>query len=236
MKKITVPCDKRIQTGIWPFDCVLGGGLVSGSTIILSGARGTGKTTFLLQVAGNISKFGGMVVYASAEQEKEFICAMSKRHKRLYATNKKLIVVGCDECDGNIENILAVTKKTRAKLLIVDSINTMYVEGVEGAVGQSKQLMAVANCLVKFARDNNVAVIFIAHLNAKGKVAGPNALRHLVDVEVHLQDTRFSRDWKGTERLVSVHAEKNRHGELREDLMIFDEKGFKPFWNEDENG
>lgn len=193
----------RLDTGIGELNRVLGGGMVKGSLILISGEPGIGKSTIILQAAANISKKYGKVLYVSGEESEEQIKIRADR----------ICKGGADELlilsETNMENIIALTDEIEPAFLIVDSIQTMYTEELESAPGSVSQVRACGNELMKLGKVKNVPIFIVAHVNKNGDLAGPKIVEHLVDCVLH-----FSGDRSAELRL--LRTLKNRFGTTSE--------------------
>ena len=173
---------ERLSTGCKEFDYVLGGGIVPGSTVILTGPPGTGKTTVLIQAAGAIATATGKrVLYTSGEQNKNDIGLFAAR---LGILNPNIDVLGNE---GDCYKITAEAERRKPVFLVVDSAQTAFVPDVGGDVGSPIQIKAVANWLTSFGKVENVSVMLVSHVNKENDLAGPRALEHLVDAICYLE-------------------------------------------------
>jgi len=185
LSEVPVADYERISTGTREFDRVLGGGIVTGSTVLISGDPGIGKSTLLLQVSIDLSvcdmtddetglKVDNLVIlYVSAEETNSQIkgraVRLSKESKKLYLHN---------ECD--VHEIAKQVAEIDPDILIIDSIQTMVMPGVDGAAGSVTQVRECALFLVDLCRKRGVGCFLVAHINKEGNVAGPKTLEHLV--------------------------------------------------------
>lgn len=178
----------RISTGIKEFDYVLGGGLVVGSTIVLTGPPGMGKTTVLIQAANAIATPKKTVLYTSGEQNKQDIGIFASR---LGTLNSQIDVLGNE---GNAYHITSEAERRKPSLLIVDSVQTAFIEDVGGDVGSAQQIKAVTNWLTSFGKVENVIVILVSHVTKDLEVAGPKSFEHLVDGLAFLEPYELTED------------------------------------------
>lgn len=192
----------RIPTGITEFDRVLGGGIVPGSLILLGGAPGIGKSTITLDVSMKAANRGIPVLYVSGE-ESEAQTAM--RAERLGMASDALKVMTATE----LGTILVEARKDAPKLLVIDSIQTMYNSELETAAGSVGQVRECTAKLLNFAKESNIAIIIIGHVTKEGNIAGPRLLEHMVDVVL-----QFEGDRSYTYRV--LRALKNRFGSTSE--------------------
>lgn len=188
----------RRTTGVGEFDRVLGGGIVPGAAILLSGEPGVGKSTLLLEVAAQSARAGRRVLYASAE---ESLGQVRLRAERTGALHDELFLAS----ETDLATILGHVDEVQPELLIVDSVQTVASGLNEGAPGQPGQVREVASTLIRLAKDRNLPVILVGHVTKDGQVAGPRVLEHLVDVVCHFEGDRQT-------SLRFVRALKNRFG------------------------
>lgn len=171
---------KRFQTNISELDRVLGGGLVPGSLILLGGDPGIGKSTLALQLANIVPE----TTYFSGEESTQQI---KMRASRLNITSPSLELASLT----NIESIIATSIASKTKLAIVDSIQTVYSDEVEGEPGNVSQVRACTTKLMEAAKKNNITFVLIGQVTKDGGVAGPKTLEHLVDTVLYLEGDRF---------------------------------------------
>ncbi len=202
---------KRLETGIREFDRVLGGGIVPGSLVLLSGDPGIGKSTMLLDTAMRFSQRGVRVFYVSGE-ESEAQTAM--RAKRLGACTDSLMIMTASD----IGSILLQAENMKPELLVIDSIQTMYCSELETAAGSVGQVRECTARLLKFAKTTGIAVMIIGHVTKDGTIAGPRLLEHMVDVVL-----QFEGDRSYTYRV--LRALKNRFGSTEECGIFSMEQG-----------
>jgi len=211
LSQIKTGSDKRVSTRISEFDRVLGGGLVAGSVILLSGDPGIGKSTLLLQTAENAS---GLVFYISGEESPGQIKLRAKRLGLKLKTTKVLP-------ETNIENILETLKEEKPSLVVVDSVQTMRTQELTGTPGSVGQVRESASKLLSWAKREKTALFLIGHVTKEGAIAGPMVLSHLVDTVLFLEGERFS-------SLRILRSLKNRFGPTDE-VGVFEmtEKGME---------
>jgi len=211
---------ERFSVGSDEFDRVLGGGLFKGSTVLLAGEPGIGKSTLLLSSGIKISseckkvKQGGehAVLYVSAEEGEEHI---KKRAHRLGLHSDNFFVVA----DTDVNRIVAFMEKLKPAVVIVDSIQAVYNPDLETPPGTLTQVRECGVRLCHYARQYNVALFLVGHVTKEGVLAGPKSLEHLVDTVVYFEGDRH-------DEVRLVRAVKNRHGATGE-IGIFEmqEKG-----------
>ncbi|HOQ91979.1 MAG TPA: ATPase domain-containing protein, partial [bacterium] len=176
---------KRYTTNINEIDRVLGGGLVPGSLILLSGEPGCGKSTLVAQIAQALEKELS-IIYVSGEESGQQI---KLRLDRLGYQPQKMAFAS----ETNAEIIMATTLKNQPQLLIIDSIQTVYSDQVPSEPGSVNQIKACTIKLLELAKEQNIAIILIGHLTKDGAVAGPKTLEHLVDTVIYLEhDSRHN--------------------------------------------
>jgi DNA repair protein RadA/Sms len=166
---------KRISTGIDEVDKVLGGGMVAGSTIVISGPPGTGKSTLLVTIADRVAKGGKKVLYTSGEQSADDVGLIAQR---VGALNPDVEVHGNS---GDCYKMAETIEEMKPTLLIVDSCQTAFLDDVEAAEGSSAQINAVINFLTALGKREKLCLMIVSHVNKEGMIAGPRALEHLVD-------------------------------------------------------
>ena len=191
--------DYRTSVGIKEVDRVLGGGVLSGSMILLGGSPGIGKSTLALQI---LSPFDQNVLYASAEESEEQIALRAKRLEVL-ASNIHL----CSE--NRIDEILNHVTLLKPKLLIIDSIQTIFSENIDSLPGSVSQIRECGQKLLQLAKDEKIAILVIGHVTKEGIIAGPKMLEHMVDTVLYLEG-----DERHDHRI--LRSVKNRFGTTNE--------------------
>lgn len=200
----------RRTTGVGEFDRVLGGGLVPGAAILLSGEPGVGKSTLLLEVAAQTARSGRRVLYASAE---ESTAQVRLRAERTGALHDELYLAS----ETDLATILGHVDEVKPGLLIVDSVQTVSSAMSEGMAGHPSQVREVAATLIRIAKDRGIPTIIVGHVTKDGSIAGPRILEHLVDVVCQFEGDRQT-------SLRFVRALKNRFGPTDE-VGCFDMTG-----------
>ena len=173
----------RISTGFKEVDRVLGGGLVNGSLVLLGGEPGIGKSTLILQICNKLA-LDGKVLYVSGEESAEQI---KLRANRLNIKNDNILFLGetdMDVIEKAIENI-------NPKLVIIDSIQTMYSEEITSTTGSVSQVREVTTRIMKNCKQNNITTIIIGHVTKDGNIAGPRVLEHMVDTVLYIEGERY---------------------------------------------
>lgn len=181
---------------------VLGGGIVPGSLVLISGDPGVGKSTLLLQLSESLCASIGSVLYVSGE---ESVHQIRLRASRLGAIPENLFVLP----ETNIQTVCDYVESTRPGMVIVDSIQTMYTEQVESAAGSVSQVREGTMALMRLAKSSGVPVFLVGHVTKEGAIAGPRVLEHIVDTVLYLEGDRFHQY-----RL--LRAVKNRYGSTNE--------------------
>lgn len=188
----------HVPTAIGEFDRVLGGGIVPGATILLSGEPGVGKSTLLLEVAARRARSGSRVLYVSGE---ESVNQVRLRAARTNALNENLYLIS----ETDLSTIIGQVEATNPDLLIVDSVQTVSSASVDGLAGGVGQVREVASALVRLAKDRDLPLVLVGHVTKDGSIAGPRTLEHLVDVVCHFEgDTQTA--------LRFIRSLKNRFG------------------------
>jgi len=174
----------RIQSHITEFDRVCGNGIVPGSVILVGGDPGIGKSTLLLQVATQIAGDGIRTVYVSGEEATD---QLRLRARRLKVEKAPVSLVTAT----NIVDVIAsIERHGQVGLVIIDSIQTMYVDTIDSSPGTVSQVRAAAHDLIKFAKKNEIAVIMVGHVTKEGTLAGPRVLEHMVDTVLYFEGER----------------------------------------------
>ena len=191
----------RTETGLGELDRVLGGGLVTGSVVLLSGEPGIGKSTLLLQICDTLCK-SKKVLYVSGEESRS---QLKLRAKRLNVKSESLYVL----TETNIERILEEAKAISPDVIIADSVQTMYSDKIASSQGSISNVKEVATAFIAKAKSEGISVILVGHVNKEGGIAGPKVLEHMVDAVLN-----FEGDKRQTYRI--IRANKNRYGSTNE--------------------
>ena len=186
------------STRVGEFDRVLGGGIVPGAVVLLSGEPGVGKSTLLLEVAANTAKSGAKVLYVSGE---ESVGQIRLRAERTGAMTDHLFLAS----ETDLSAVLGQIDAVGPELLVVDSVQTIAAAEIDGAAGMPSQIREVAANLIRVAKERNLPVILVGHVTKDGSIAGPRVLEHLVDVVCHFEGDRQT-------SLRFVRSLKNRFG------------------------
>lgn len=173
----------KTSTGFSELDRVLGGGLVKGSLILLGGEPGIGKSTLILQICDKV-KGEGKVLYVSGEESAEQI---KLRADRLGIDNEDILFLG--ETDIDIVNQAII--EINPKLVIVDSIQTMYSDEITAAAGSVSQVREITSQVMRVCKSRGITTIIIGHVTKEGNIAGPRVLEHMVDTVLYLEGERY---------------------------------------------
>ncbi|HEX2492776.1 MAG TPA: DNA repair protein RadA [Steroidobacter sp.] len=215
--EVTRADEPRILTGLDELDRVLGGGLVLGSVTLLGGDPGIGKSTMLLQAGDALSR-ATPTLYVSGE---ESLHQVALRARRLGVAGDALQLLA----ETSVETIIAHAQQVCARVLIVDSIQTMFAAQVESSPGSASQVRESAAALVRFAKASGVSVLIIGHVTKEGVIAGPRILEHMVDTVLYFESDAGS-------RFRLVRAVKNRFGAANEvGVFAMTEQGLKEVKN-----
>lgn len=175
---------KRRSSGLAEFDRALGGGLVPGSAILMGGDPGIGKSTLLLQSAAHVAKAGGGTVYISGE---EATGQVRLRADRLGLADAPIKLAAATSVRDILTTLGAME---RPDLLIIDSIQTMHSDQIEGAPGTVSQVRGCAFELIRYAKEKGVTLVLVGHVTKDGNIAGPRVLEHMVDVVMSFEGER----------------------------------------------
>lgn len=198
---LELPEYMRSDTGLSELDRVLGGGLVLGSVVLLSGEPGIGKSTLLLQICDALGQ-SKRVLYVSGEESQG---QLKLRAKRLGVSGPNLYL--CIETD--VRRIMAQCDKVHPDILIVDSIQTMYSEDIASTPGSVTQVKETAMALIHKAKNEGISVLLVGHVNKEGSIAGPKVLEHMVDAVLYFEGER-------QQAYRIIRAVKNRYGSTNE--------------------
>lgn len=201
IKDISFLEKERTSTGIGEFDRVLGGGIVSGSVVLLSGEPGIGKSTLLLQICSQLAN-RGKVLYVTGEESSAQI---KIRCRRLGVEHDEVFILS----ENNIDNIISEINAISPEVVIIDSIQTMYDDNYPSSQGSVTQVRQCALRLISKAKEDGVSMLLVGHVNKEGAIAGPKVLEHMVDAVLY-----FEGDKQHSYRI--VRAEKNRYGSTNE--------------------
>ena len=200
-----VPLD-RLQTGVGEFDRVCGGGVVPGSAILIGGDPGIGKSTLLLQILAALAQSCD-VFYVSGEESTEQVKLRAQR----LGLEKAPIQLATE---NKVDDIIKTVGQTKAHVLVIDSIQTMFCSHIDSAPGSVSQVRTSASELIMMAKKKNIALLLVGHVTKEGAIAGPKVLEHMVDTVLY-----FDGDANNHFRI--LRAIKNRFGAANE-LGIFE--------------
>lgn len=201
LKEISTEEDARRSTGFGELDRVLGGGIVSGSLVLLGGDPGIGKSTILLQMCGNIGK-NSKILYVSGEESAQQIKLRADR-LRVESENIKIY------SETNMVNIIACIYQEKPDILVVDSVQTMFNPDISPAPGSVSQIRDVAATLMRIAKEESIATFLVGHVTKEGSIAGPKILEHIVDTVLYFEGEQH-RSYR------IIRAIKNRFGSTNE--------------------
>jgi len=177
--ELEVPEYLRIGSGMSEFDRVLGGGLVSGSAVLISGEPGIGKSTLLMQLCGAVGNTE-TVLYVSGEESGG---QLKLRAKRLGVQAEKLYILN----ETNLENMLDEIDEVKPEIVIVDSIQTVYSSEIPNTAGSVSQVRECSLRFINKAKAEGFSVILVGHVNKEGGIAGPKVLEHMVDAVLYFE-------------------------------------------------
>ena len=202
LSKVAANGFERISVPLEEFNRVLGGGIVPGSLVLIGGDPGIGKSTLLLQISGLLADRLGKVLYVSGE---ESVQQIKMRADRLGLTNDNLYLLAENSLDAILQQIAELSPQ----LVIVDSIQTVYLEEMASAAGSVGQVRECAARLQRLAKTTHIPIFIVGHVTKEGALAGPRVLEHIVDTVLYLEGERFQ-----AYRL--LRSVKNRFGSTNE--------------------
>lgn len=199
--QLEIPEYIRSVTGLGELDRVLGGGLVHGSVVLISGEPGIGKSTLLMQISDCLGK-SRKVLYVSGEESGG---QLKLRAKRLGVHGENLFIL----TETNIDDIIKETDKIKPEVIIIDSIQTIYDEQIKSAPGSVTQVRECALSFINKAKSEGISMLFVGHVNKEGGIAGPKVLEHMVDAVICFEGEKLQ-----SYRI--IRANKNRFGSTNE--------------------
>ena len=199
--ELSLPTYIRTDTGLSELDRVLGGGLVTGSVVLLSGEPGIGKSTLLMQISDVLGK-SRKVLYVSGEESGG---QLSLRAKRLGVAGDQLYIL----TETNLEQILSEADAVKPDVMILDSIQTIYSDKVSSAPGSVTQVRECAMAFLAKAKSEGISMLLVGHVNKEGGIAGPKVLEHMVDAVLYFEGER-------QQAYRIIRAVKNRFGSVSE--------------------
>ena len=185
LAEITIQEEDKIQTHYEELDRVLGGGIVQGSLTLVGGDPGIGKSTLLLQTCRTLAEDGHKVLYISGEESPAQI---KMRADRIGAFAPQMLLL----CETNLDLIEEIIRRETPKVVVIDSIQTMYNENVSAAPGSVSQVRETTGTLLQLAKGLNVAIFIVGHVTKEGTVAGPRVLEHMVDTVLYFEGDRHA--------------------------------------------
>ena len=218
-----IPADgyERIPVPIDELSRVLGGGIVPGSVVLISGDPGIGKSTLLLQLCDALTKAGGPILYVSGEESPAQI---KLRAERMGIVTRDILVLA----ETHLESIAAHIEQSAAKLVVVDSVQSIYSDAIASGAGSVSQVRDCSAHLLRLAKASGFPLFLVGHVTKEGAIAGPRVLEHMVDTVLYLEGERFH-----SFRL--LRSVKNRFGSTNE-VGVFEmtEKGLTEVKNPSE--
>jgi DNA repair protein RadA/Sms len=201
----------RLASGVPELDRVTGGGFVRGSVLLMAGDPGIGKSTLLIQAAAALARAGHRCLYISGE---EAVAQVRLRADRLGLTDAAVELAS----ETSVEDIIATASQGKTpRLIIIDSIQTMWTDAVESAPGTVTQVRGAAQALIRFAKRSGAAVILVGHVTKDGQIAGPRVVEHMVDAVLSFEG-------EGSHQFRILRAVKNRFGPTDE-IGVFEMTG-----------
>lgn len=217
LNDVVIDCEVRMDCGLSELNRVLGGGLVDGSVVLLGGDPGIGKSTLLLQTLANLS-LQQNVLYVTGE---ESLQQVAMRAKRLQLPLEGLRLLA----ETQVETIIAHAQKEKPRILVIDSVQTIFTDTINSAPGGVSQVREATAQLVRFAKMTQTAVFLVGHVTKEGALAGPRVLEHMVDCVLYFEgqaDSRFR----------VIRAIKNRFGAVNElGVFAMTDRGLKEVAN-----
>lgn len=201
LESIDMTTHNRIPSGLSEVDEVLGGGIVPGGVMLLSGDPGVGKSTLVLQIAASVAKDHSVLYVSGEESDRQ----LKMRAERLGVGSANLSILA----ETNADVISSTIAAGDYDLVIVDSIQTLYTDALTGAAGSVGQVTACSQMLEGVAKRNSVAMLIIGHVTKEGSIAGPKILEHLVDVVLYLEGDKYG-------SFKALRGVKNRYGSTNE--------------------
>lgn len=217
VEDVVIDNESRMECGLSELNRVLGGGLVDGSVVLIGGDPGIGKSTLLLQTLANLSQHQ-TVLYVTGEESLQQVALRAKR-LQLPLGGLRLLA------ETHVETIIAQAQKEQPKVMVIDSIQTIFTDTVQSAPGGVGQVRESAAQLVRFAKSTQTAVFLVGHVTKEGALAGPRVLEHMVDCVLYFEgqsDSRFR----------VIRAIKNRFGAVNElGVFAMTDRGLKEVAN-----
>ncbi len=202
LDKLEMPVYMRDKTGYGEVDRVLGGGLVNGSVVLISGEPGIGKSTLLMQICGKLASEGHKVLYVSGEESPG---QLKMRANRLSVSGGELYI----QTETNIDRIMEQIDTLSPDVVVADSVQTIYSDTSASSPGSVTQVKEASMRFIALAKNQGISVILVGHVNKEGAIAGPKVLEHMVDAVLHFEGER-----EDSYRI--IRAVKNRFGSTNE--------------------
>ena len=207
----------RIDTGMQELNRVLGGGLVPGSAILIGGHPGAGKSTLLLQTICHLAQ-SMPALYVTGE---ESLQQVAMRAKRLNLPTQQLDMLA----ETQVDAIIDILQEHKPKLVVIDSIQVMHLDGIESAAGSVSQVRECAAALTRYAKQTETVLLLVGHVTKDGSLAGPKVLEHMIDCSILLEGSEDS-------RFRTLRGQKNRFGAVNEiGVFAMLEQGLKEVKN-----
>ena len=206
LKEISLGKEDRMESGFPELDRVLGGGIVTGSLILLGGDPGIGKSTIFLAISLYLGKKGRRVLYVSGE---ESLKQIKLRAERMKEAESEVFFLA----ETNLQNIAEAVEEIEPDFLVIDSIQTMYLEEVSASPGSISQVRDCTASLLRMAKERGIAIGIVGHVTKDGNVAGPKILEHMVDVVLYFEGEKNT-------QLRILYGQKNRFGSTNE-IAVF---------------
>jgi DNA repair protein RadA/Sms len=211
---------ERINTGLLEFDRVMGGGVVAGSIILVSGEPGIGKSTLLLTISGVLSR-KKKVIYISGE---ESISQVRIRAERIGVLKEKILILS----ETDILSILACINTEDPEIVIIDSVQALSSKNTDGIPGSVSMVREITSEVIEVGKKNDITIFLVGHITKSGNIAGPKTLEHMVDTVLFMEGDR-------THSFRLLRSKKNRFGSTNEvGIFDMDEEGLKEVKNPSE--
>lgn len=207
LSEVSYQATDRISTSFDEFDRVLGGGVVTGSLVLLGGDPGIGKSTLLLQISMQLAMLGQRILYVSGE---ESLSQIKMRAERLTISSDNFYLMA----ETDLSLVAQEIEKIQPDMVVVDSIQTMMVPEQTGVAGSVSQVRQATSVLMRIAKDNQIATFIVGHVTKEGNIAGPRMLEHMVDTVLYFEGEKYN-------RFRTLRAVKNRFGSTNE-LGVFE--------------
>ncbi len=209
---------KRIKVNYGEIDRILGGGIIKGAVMLFTGEPGIGKSTLLMQICDKVAENNKKILYISGE---ESAYQVGMRAKRLGVNTQNIQLATSNLTD----EIITTIAKEKYDLVVIDSIQTLRIDGIASSAGSINQVSSSTHLLMSVAKQTETSLIIVGHVNKEGSIAGPKILEHIVDAVFQLEGDRYG----GFKLLRSI---KNRYGSTNESaLFVMKDEGLEPVEN-----